>query len=144
MQHSKEVICRLRHQFFRHLVSSWACSSFIKMKIVVLVWSSDYNIFCFLDVPLEQKAVFMQFSWNSGVEELIKSLFVREIDSDCCCSISKQLASSPLPVGAQIRLLNTANKKSSPTLSLQNLSASVIETVICRQIVGCTVWCKRP
>ena len=26
----EEVICRLRHQFFRHLVSSCACSSIIK------------------------------------------------------------------------------------------------------------------
>ena len=26
----EEVICRQRHQYFRHLVSSWACSSVIK------------------------------------------------------------------------------------------------------------------
>ena len=26
----EEVSCRLRHPFFRHLVSSWACSSVIK------------------------------------------------------------------------------------------------------------------
>ena len=59
---------------------------------------------------------------------------MREIDSDCCCSISKQLARSPLPVGApHIRLCNLANKKSSPTLSLRNFSASVVETVICCQ-----------
>ena len=73
----------------------------------------------------------MQFSGNSGVKEMIKILFVREVDSDCCCSIFKQVVSSPLPVGAH--RLNLANKKSSPTLSLPNLSASAVETVICRQ-----------
>ena len=33
----------------------------------------------------------------------------------------------------QIRLLIFSNKESSSTLSLQNLAASVVETVICRQ-----------
>ena len=36
-------------------------------------------------------------------------------------------------MGPQIRLLNFAIKKSLPTLSLPNLSASVVETVSCRQ-----------
>ena len=30
----EEVICRLRHQFLRHLVSSWACTSVIKRTFV--------------------------------------------------------------------------------------------------------------
>ena len=29
------------------------------------VGASDYNMFCFVDVRLEQKAMFMRFSWNT-------------------------------------------------------------------------------
>ena len=79
--------------------------------IVVLVWPSDYNIFYFLDLRLEQKAAFYAFSWNSGVEELIKSLFVREIGSDCCCSIFEQLASSPLSTGATDSFVEFSKQK---------------------------------
>ena len=67
--------------------------------IVVLVWPSDFTKVLFPRRSAGAESCFMQFSWNSGLEELIKGLFVREIDSDCCCSISKQLVSYPLPVG---------------------------------------------
>ena len=58
----------------------------------------------------------MQFSQNAGYDKLRNSLLVSEIESDC-----------------GNRVLIFENKKSSPTLSLQNLAASVVETVICHQ-----------
>ena len=55
---------------------------------------------------------------------------MREIESDCCCSISKhKVIFCIISRDQKIRLLILANKKSSPTLSLQNLAASVVETV---------------
>ena len=75
----------------------------------------------------------MQYSQNSGVEELIKSFFVRGIESDCCCSISKQLASPLLSVGPHRFVCWIRQTKIFTYPFLPNLSASIVERVICRQ-----------
>ena len=140
-----EVICRLR-DFFRHLVSSWARSSVINRNfvawtlhkcwwiIVILVWPSDYNIYCFLDVRLEQKAVFNAIflklrCWRADKKLIcawnMLRLLLQYLQTVSIFSITSR--------GPQIRLLNLSNNTSSPTLSLPNFSTSVVETVICRQ-----------
>ena len=58
---------------------------------------------------------------------------MREIDSDCCQYLQTISILSINSRDPQICLFNLANKKSSPTLFLPNLSASVVEKEICCQ-----------
>ena len=88
-----------RHQFFRPGVSSGPSCLFNKPiceitlgRIGYLV--SEYNMFYFVDVWLEPKAIF-SCNFLDFLDEVSNVFPGREINSDSCCSISSHQTYSP-------------------------------------------------
>ena len=114
------MICRQRHHFFQTQVSSWARNMFIKPtcdvkfgRFVLLVGASDYNMFCFVEIWSQQKAI---FQIAATVSLAIKQLPHQHQES----------------TDLLIRYY-MGHKRSSHTLSLKNLTRSVFKMVICLQ-----------